>query len=93
MNDKITVEHNPSPIKLEVMQVESWAIWEKDISSFPWQYDSSETCYILEGEVIVTPDGGEPVRLKAKDLVTFAAGLSCQWDVIQAVKKHYQFAI
>ena len=50
---EITVEHNPSPAKLEVMGVYDWPIWTKEISQFPWRYDSNETCYILEGEVIV----------------------------------------
>ena len=59
---EITVEHNPSPAKLEVMGVYDWPIWTKEISQFPWRYDSNETCYILEGEVTVTPDSGQPVQ-------------------------------
>ncbi len=92
MSDQITIEHNPSPMKLEVMHVDSWAIWSKEVSSFPWQYEQTETCYILEGEVIVTPNGSEPVTLKAKDLVTFPKGMSCHWQVIKPIKKHYQFS-
>jgi uncharacterized cupin superfamily protein len=46
---------------------------------------------LLEGDVTVTPDGGAPVRFGAGDLVTFAAGLSCSWDVHVAVRKHYRF--
>jgi len=88
---KITIEHNPSPAKLEVMGVEEWPIWTKEVSEFPWTYDSSETCYILEGEVTVIPDGGEPVKIKPGDLVNFSAGLSCTWQVQSPVKKHYQF--
>ena len=39
----------------------------------------------------VTPDGGEPVRFGAGDLVVFSAGMDCIWDVHKAVRKHYQF--
>ncbi len=54
-------------------------------------YEESETCYLLEGEVIVTPDGGQPIKIGPSDLVTFPAGLSCTWDVRAPVRKHYQF--
>ena len=46
---------------------------------------------ILEGEVTVTPDAGEPVTFGPGDMVEFSAGLSCTWDVHKAVKKHYKF--
>lgn len=90
--DKITVEHNPAPAKLEVLGVYDWPIWEKETSTFPWTYDKQETCYLLKGEVIVTPDGGEAVILQKGDYVTFPAGMSCTWEIKQAVKKHYTFA-
>ena len=41
--------------------------------------------------VSVTPLGGEPVRFGAGDLVVFAAGLSCTWEVHAPVRKHYRF--
>jgi uncharacterized cupin superfamily protein len=88
----ILVEHNPSPAKLEVMGVFDWPTWSKEVSKFPWHYDQQETCYLLAGEVTVTPDGGEPVKFCAGDLVIFPAGLSCTWDIHEAVEKHYDFS-
>jgi len=88
---EITVEHNPSPAKLEVMGVDAWPLWTKEVSEFPWTYDKNETCYILEGEVVVTPDGSQPVTMGEGDLVTFAAGMSCTWNVCKPIKKHYKF--
>lgn len=90
--EQITIEHNPSTAKLEVMEVYDWPIWQKEISTFAWSYDTNETCYLLAGEVIVTPDGGTPVQLQEGDLVTFPKGMSCTWDVRKAVKKHYSFS-
>ena len=89
---EITVEHNPSPAKLEVMGVYDWPIWTKEISQFPWRYDSNETCYILEGEVIVTPDSGQPVQLGEGDLVPFPAGMSCTWQIQSNIRKHYKLS-
>ena len=68
-----------------------WPIWSCGVSHFPWIYDDRETCLLLEGHVTVTPEGGEPVSFGAGDLVVFAKGLSCQWEVTAPVRKHYRF--
>lgn len=87
----IDVTHNPSQEHLREMEVFFWPIWTKEISTFPWIYDCNETCYFLEGDVVVTPDGGTPVTMGKGDLVTFPAGMSCTWEIRSAVKKHYSF--
>ena len=86
---EIFVEHNPSPAKLDVVGVYDWPVWKKEISSFDWQYEQPETCYIIKGEATVTTAGGEIIELKRGDLVTFPAGLKCQWEIKKAIKKHY----
>lgn len=86
---KIEVVHNPSEQTLEEMGVRSWPIWTCEPSKFDWHYDEREICYLLEGQVKVSYEGGE-VEFAASDLVTFPAGLSCTWEVTKAVKKHYQ---
>ena len=91
MSSLISVVHNPSADQLQQLGVADWPIWSCGVSTFPWTYDEQETCLLLEGDVTVTPDGGEPLRFGAGDLVTFAAGLSCSWDVHAAVRKHYRF--
>ena len=88
---EIKVERNPSRERLEELGVFDWPIWEKEESQFPWSYDVSETCYFLEGEVEVTPEGGEPVHVGKGDLVTFPQGMRCVWKITKAVKKHYSF--
>ena len=59
---KITVLRNPSPDQLKELGVSDWPIWTKETSEFPWSYDEPETCYFLEGDVVVTPEGQEPVE-------------------------------
>lgn len=88
---EIKIVKTPSAEFLAEIGVADWPIWTKEASSFPWSYDSEEVCYLLEGDVSVTPDSGEPVRFGKGDLVTFPAGLSCRWEIHQAVKKHYNF--
>lgn len=88
---KIKVERHPAPARLNELGVPRWPIWTKEVSEFPWTYDSQETCYFLEGEVVVTPKGGEPVKMGKGDLVTFPPGMSCTWRISKDVKKHYKF--
>lgn len=62
-------------------------------ASKPWTYSGTETCYILEGEVVVTlDDGRNPVTVGAGDMVVFPDGMSCTWDVKRAIRKHYNFS-
>lgn len=82
---------NPAEADLAAQGVFDWPVWEKEPSTFPWTYDSSETCYFLSGDVVVTPEGGAPVSMGQGDLVTFPAGLSCTWEIRQPVRKHYRF--
>lgn len=89
--NEILCEHKPAPVKLEVLGVYDWPIWKKEVSTFPWTYSDKETCYILKGRVIVTPGGGQPQEFKRGDLVTFPAGLSCTWEILEAIEKHYDF--
>lgn len=88
---QIKVISNPEESLLENQSIRSWPIWEKEVSEFPWHYDSEETCYILEGRVLVTPEGGAPVEIKVGDLVTFPRGMSCRWDIKEPIRKHYKF--
>lgn len=88
---EIQIVHQPTQDQLNERDVFSWSIWTKEVSEFTWTYDMTETCYFLEGEVVVTPDGGQPVKMGKGDLVTFPAGLSCTWTIHRDVKKHYKF--
>lgn len=88
---QVRVEHQPKQQRLDNLEVTSWPVWEKEISEFPWHYEEQEICLLLEGEVEVTPDGGEPVKFGKGDLVTFPAGMDCYWRITKAVRKYYRF--
>ena len=88
---KIKIEQSPDVAHLNALGVFSWPVWSKEVSTFPWSYDEKEVCYFLEGDVVVTPEGGEPVTLGQGNLVTFPAGMTCTWEVRAPVRKHYKF--
>jgi len=77
--------------ELKKKAVESWPVWTKEVSRFPWTYDSIEECLILEGQVTVEIEDGKKVKFGKGDFVTFPKGLSCTWIVEKPVRKHYNF--
>lgn len=87
---RIKVDKNPEQQHLQQLQITSWPVWTKEISDFPWFYDEEETCYFLEGDVVVTTEDGQTVEVGKGDLVTFPAGMACRWQIRQNVKKHYR---
>ena len=89
--EDIIIEHHVTPAKLDVLYVDDWPVWTKEISEFNWEYDRTETCYIVEGEAIVTPEGKAPVTIKSGDMVTFPKGMKCVWKITDAIEKHYNF--
>jgi len=84
------VVRKPTKEDLEDLGVTGWPIWECEPSTFDWTYDERETCYILEGDVIVK-GASNKVHFRAGDLVIFPKGLTCVWTVSQRVRKHYKF--
>ena len=78
------------PALKEKKEAESWPVWEKENSTFPWEYDEQETCLILEGKAIVKCPAGT-VGLGAGDYVVFPVGLKCTWEIKDKIRKHYKF--
>ncbi len=76
--------------EIEKRGIRSWPTWSSGVSRFDWFYDSTEECLVLKGRVVVEA-GGESVEIKAGDFVTFPKGMSCVWDVKEAIEKHYNF--
>ncbi len=87
----ITIEHNVTPAKLDVLYVDDWPVWTKGVSEFDWEYDQQETCYIIEGRAIVTAENEAPVTISRGDLVVFPKGMKCVWKIIEPIEKHYKF--
>jgi len=90
MDAKIEVR-KPSEEELKDLNIRSWPIWEKEVSTFDWFYDEKETCLFLEGEVEVELGDNSKVKVTKGDLVIFPKGLKCKWNVKRKVKKHYKF--
>ncbi len=79
------------PNREEIEKANQWGTWSKEVSEFPWSYDETETCYILEGEASVSDNEGHTIRFKAGDMVEFKEGLTCKWNITKPIRKHYRF--
>jgi uncharacterized cupin superfamily protein len=79
------------PTQEEIENTKGWGTWSKEVSEFPWYYDDTETCYILEGEASATDQKGNRIHFKTGDMVQFKEGLSCTWKISKAIRKRYRF--
>ena len=92
LSPNIDVVAQPDEEFLKKKGVFDWGTWGCGVSKFSWFYDQTKCCYLLAGMVTVTPsDGSKPATFRKGDFVTFPAGMSCTWDVTEAVQKHFMF--
>ena len=83
-------------MKIEVIKnktisdFQSWPIWECEPSTFNWEYDQEEHCFVIKGHVtVIGPEN--TVEIKSGDYVIFPKGLQCVWEIHKSIKKHYTF--
>ncbi len=81
---------NLSEDEINQLGIKSWPVWTKEVSTFDWYYDSKEICLILEGKIRVKTEL-EEVEINPGDFVVFPKGLKCVWEVIEPIRKHYNF--
>lgn len=87
---EITME-KPDENRLRELGTGSWGAWECEPSTFPWEYEDKETCYVYEGKVTVETPEGERVDFGPGDLIIFPKGLKCTWTVHEKIRKVYKF--
>ena len=80
---EIIIEKNPSEARLKELGVAGWEIWDCPVTEFRLDFD--------ETEIVVTPDGGEPVTIVPGDYAIFPTGLKSMWQVTKQLKKHYSY--
>lgn len=64
-------------------------VWESTPGAWRVVFEEWESCTILSGHVIVTPDGGDPITLKAGDTLVTEPGFTGIWDVKETVRKTF----
>ena len=79
------------PTQKEIDSTNAWGTWGKEPSEFPWFYDDTETCYILEGKATAWDKNGNEISFEEGDMVQFEQGLECTWKISETIKKRYYF--
>lgn len=67
----------------------SIGVWESSPGVFRRYLKNREFSHIVSGWCIFTPDGGEPVELRAGDAVLFPENCEGVWDVRETLRKTY----
>ena len=70
--------------------IKSWPLWESEPSNFSYNYSEKEICLIIEGEAKIKTKEGESYYVRSGDLIEFPKGISCEWQIIKSLKKHFR---
>ena len=68
-------------------------IWECTVGSYHATYTAYEYVVLIEGRITITPDGGEPVTVKAGDAFVVEPTFKGIWKIEENVRKHFDFRI
>lgn len=66
-------------------------VWNCTPGAFEVTYSKWEFCQLLSGSCTITPEGGEPMSLKAGDAFVLDAGFRGRWEVTETMTKHFVF--
>ena len=64
-------------------------IWQSTPGKWRIVYDEWEYFHILEGQSVVTEEGGAPIHLKAGDRLILRPGFKGTWEVLETTRKDY----
>ena len=63
--------------------------WEATPGTYHAIYKEYEFVHLLEWHIIITPDDGDPVSVKAGDTFVVESNFSGTWQIIDAVRKYF----
>jgi len=63
--------------------------WEATVGTYHATYSSFEFVHLIEGKIIITPDGGEAYTVKAGDAFCIEKDFAGTWKIEENVKKHF----
>jgi uncharacterized cupin superfamily protein len=63
--------------------------WEATPGTYHTTYDAWEFVHIIEGRIIITPDGGEANEVGPGDAFVVENGFVGTWEIKEKVLKHF----
>ena len=64
-------------------------IWECSPGRWRRHIVQQEFCHFISGHCTFTPDGGEPIEIRAGDAILFPQGTTGIWDIHETVRKSF----
>ena len=64
-------------------------VWQCTGGRFTWEHEGDDFVMLLEGETVVTEEGGDVHTLRAGDFGFFPKGMKTTWQVDQFLKKTF----
>lgn len=64
-------------------------IWQSTPGKWRIGYEEWEYCRIREGHSVITPDGGDPMTVRAGDAFVIRPGFTGTWEVVETTVKDY----
>ena len=68
-------------------------IWECSPGSYHATYTDYEYVVLIAGRIVITPDGGTPVTVKAGDAFVVEHDFKGTWEIQEHVRKHFDFRV
>jgi uncharacterized cupin superfamily protein len=68
-------------------------VWESTPGLWRIAYDEWESCTIMSGRSVVTPEGGTPIELGPGDSLVIDPGFRGTWEVVETTRKTYVIKI
>ncbi|MBX2882531.1 MAG: DUF861 domain-containing protein [Granulosicoccus sp.] len=84
----VLVETDPSPMKLEILNVDDWPIKTLPCGPVSQTNSGTEMHYIIEGAGEITSDDGAHITFVAGDMITVMPDTTCTWNITESVEKH-----
>ena len=63
--------------------------WSATPGTYHATYLAPEFVHMIDGEVVITPDGGKPVTVKGGDAFVVEKGFVGTWKIEKEVLKHF----
>lgn len=65
-------------------------VWEAEPGLSRWEFtERGEAIHVLEGRMVVTQDGAEPITLKAGTSAVFPIGWQGTWEIQERIRKFF----
>lgn len=71
--------------------VSGW--WSATPGTYHATYSDLEFVHMIEGEIVITPDGGTPVTVKAGDAFVVEKDFVGTWEIKKEVFKHFSIIL